>query len=71
MRHMLTNVRIHTYQSVHSQSKVQSSIAIARATHVLLVSYIRFNGGTPIAVSLTRRVSYKAGPNCKMDLAVT
>ena len=25
----------------------------------------------PIDVSLTRRVSYKAGPNCKMDLAVT
>ena len=39
MRHMLTNVRIHTYQSVHSQSKVQSSIAIARGTHVLLVTF--------------------------------
>ena len=39
MRHMLTNVRIHTYKSVHSQSKVQSSIAIARGTHVLLVTF--------------------------------
>ena len=39
MRHMLTNVRIHTYQSVHSQSKVQSSIAIARGMHVRLVSH--------------------------------